>query len=1031
HVLDTLISLAKSFPGHFLPYHGKESEEKSDGKKSNNVCSGGSSSSTGAAGKTSKSQSSEPTDFWELLVKLDSISVSRKGKGLPRTHSSASGSNDEEQRVTSLESSALGQLIQQLAHPVVRRSSLLTDRLLRLLALISLGLPETSDNSSTSGTTTNTTNTASNNTQTSSTSQQQITENSSTLEHLLKLAIQVLTSKSCSEEGLEDATALLLHLSHGPPPARDQVLRLLLQGAATLGSTVATHIAALLTDLKAHNASHPAPPHDEELITHLTDKNKKGLLQDRFTNECVIISGATKVKPPCELQLASMSSLTSKTSSQAFFLRTLKVIIQLRDAIRLSRTRKNVAQTSSSNSERNATSDNQPLTSQEQPETAAETDAEGSRNSAQLSAPASVDIPMQSELSAVQVQPAVETLSLQTTSPEIEEQSDTGHLRSLPSLPQEEEQQPEMMTTPAVTLDVPIPVADSAANASAMPVEDRSQATAEAMDVDVEVADCSDLGSLSAQLCLDELWSTLSECLVELGETPDTHAVLVLQPAVEAFFLVHASAASGEKKERATTQSESREAQLAHLQHEIAPLSPLPSFPVEDVEGSSNTGGARKRESSVSLSEISPDDTDKFLKFAEKHRTVLNQILRQSTVHLADGPFSVLVDHTRLLDFDIKRKYFRTELERADDGMRREDLAVHVRREHVFEDSFRELHRRSPDEWKNRFYIVFEGEEGQDAGGLLREWYMIISREIFNPMYALFCTSPGDRVTYMINPASHCNSNHLSYFKFVGRVIAKAIYDNKLLECYFTRSFYKHILGKMVRVADMESEDYSFYQGLIYLLEHNVADLGYELTFSTEVQEFGVTEVRDLKPNGRNIAVMEETKMEYIRLVCQMKMTGAIRKQLNAFLEGFYDIIPKRLISIFNEQETELLISGLPTIDIDDLRTNTEYHKYQPNSLQIQWFWRALRSFDQAERAKFLQFVTGTSKVPLQGFVALEGMNGTQKFQIHRDDRSTDRLPSAHTCFNQLDLPVYETYDKLRHYLLKAIHECAEGFGFA
>lgn len=94
----------------------------------------------------------------------------------------------------------------------------------------------------------------------------------------------------------------------------------------------------------------------------------------------------------------------------------------------------------------------------------------------------------------------------------------------------------------------------------------------------------------------------------------------------------------------------------------------------------------------------------------ETHRTVLNQILRQSTVHLADGPFSVLVDHTRLLDFDIKRKYFRTELERADDGMRREDLAVHVRREHVFEDSFRELHRRSPDEWKNRFYIVFEGE---------------------------------------------------------------------------------------------------------------------------------------------------------------------------------------------------------------------------------------------------------------------------------------------------------------------------------
>ena len=97
---------------------------------------------------------------------------------------------------------------------------------------------------------------------------------------------------------------------------------------------------------------------------------------------------------------------------------------------------------------------------------------------------------------------------------------------------------------------------------------------------------------------------------------------------------------------------------------------------------------------------------------AETHRTVLNQILRQSTLPLADGPFSVLVDHTRMLDFDVKRRYFRQELERADEGLRREDLPVHVRREHVFEDSYRELHRRTPEEWKQRFYIVFEGGQG-------------------------------------------------------------------------------------------------------------------------------------------------------------------------------------------------------------------------------------------------------------------------------------------------------------------------------
>lgn len=184
---------------------------------------------------------------------------------------------------------------------------------------------------------------------------------------------------------------------------------------------------------------------------------------------------------------------------------------------------------------------------------------------------------------------------------------------------------------------------------------------------------------------------------------------------------------------------------------------------------------------------------------------------------------------------------------------------------------------------------------------------------------------------------------------------AKAIYDNKLLECYFTRSFYKHILGISVKYTDMESEDYSFYRGLVYLMENNINNLGLDLTFSTEISEFGVTETRDLIPNGRHFPVTEENKMEYVRLVCQMKMTGAIKQQwvysfllhiqinyivfiffrLNSFLEGFYDIIPMRLISIFNEQELELLISGLPNVDIDDLKANTEYHKYQTNSLQV------------------------------------------------------------------------------------------------
>ena len=75
-------------------------------------------------------------------------------------------------------------------------------------------------------------------------------------------------------------------------------------------------------------------------------------------------------------------------------------------------------------------------------------------------------------------------------------------------------------------------------------------------------------------------------------------------------------------------------------------------------------------------------------------------------------------------------------------------------------------------------------------------------------------------------------------------------------------------------------------------------------------------------------------------------------------------------------------------------------------------------------------FVTGTSKVPLGGFAALMGMRGIQRFSIHKAYGGDGTLPTAHTCFNQLDLPQYTTKEKLREKLVYCIREGAEGFGF-
>ncbi|XP_058757309.1 E3 ubiquitin-protein ligase UPL1-like [Vicia villosa] len=116
-------------------------------------------------------------------------------------------------------------------------------------------------------------------------------------------------------------------------------------------------------------------------------------------------------------------------------------------------------------------------------------------------------------------------------------------------------------------------------------------------------------------------------------------------------------------------------------------------------------------------------------------------------------------------------------------------------------------------------------------------------------------------------------------------------------------------------------------------------------------------------------------------------------------------------------------------VSVDDLRANTEYSGYSAASPAIQWFWEVVQDLSK-DKARLLQFVTGTSKEPLEGFSALHGISGSQKFQTHKAYGSPDHLPSAHTCFNQLDLPAYPSKQHLEERLLLAIHEASEGFGF-
>lgn len=229
----------------------------------------------------------------------------------------------------------------------------------------------------------------------------------------------------------------------------------------------------------------------------------------------------------------------------------------------------------------------------------------------------------------------------------------------------------------------------------------------------------------------------------------------------------------------------------------------------------------------------------------------------------------------------------------------------------------------------------------------------------------------------------------------------------------------------------MQAIDPDYYKNLKMILDYQLEDIGLDLTFSTVTHWFGRSQVVDLIPNGRNISVTDQNKIEYVNLVCQHRMTTAIEKQIKAYLDGFYDLVKRELIAIFTPKELELLISGLPDIDVSDLKQNTEYHGYRVTDKEIVWFWNIMFSLTKSEKAAFLQFVTGSSKVPLNGFSDLQGMRGTQKFSIHKASLPAGSLMAAHTCFNSLDLPKYGSEEEMKEKLLYAIKEGGGSFQFA
>jgi E3 ubiquitin-protein ligase HUWE1 len=375
-----------------------------------------------------------------------------------------------------------------------------------------------------------------------------------------------------------------------------------------------------------------------------------------------------------------------------------------------------------------------------------------------------------------------------------------------------------------------------------------------------------------------------------------------------------------------------------------------------------------------------------------------------------------LMNFPEVLTLEPKLNIFRS-LQRTKICGRSVDL--YVRRTAVLDDSFRQLRSQYPGKAiLGRLHVTFDREEGYDVGGVTRDWYTAIVAEFFNPDYGLFLPTLHGR-SYIPNPSSSVvNSNSLVYFELTGRVIARALIDNCQVDVHLSQGFLKQILGRANNLRDVQEVSIEVYESLLWILQNDPAEAG--LTFAREYDVFGKIECVELKPGGKDILVTTENRDEYVQCLVDQILKNQASEQTAKFIQGFREIIPVDEIKMFRPDELDLLICGVPEIDVDDLIASCEFSPpYSPSHPVIQRLVNVLRGFSSPEKAQFLLYVTGSSQMPVGG---LRNLAYRAPLTI-TPGPPPSHLPLSHTCYHQLELPAYPDEATQRTKLVLAMTE--------
>jgi len=360
---------------------------------------------------------------------------------------------------------------------------------------------------------------------------------------------------------------------------------------------------------------------------------------------------------------------------------------------------------------------------------------------------------------------------------------------------------------------------------------------------------------------------------------------------------------------------------------------------------------------------------------------------------------------------------------------------LEVRRDQLVADTTLALERAQPEELQKPLKVKFKGEEGIDEGGVTKEYFRLLSAEIFSPDFGMFTYDSDSRYIWF-NPAS---INDPVEFWMVGVIVGLAVYNNiPGLDVNFPMALFKKLINRKLTPRDFgqafPTQESSLQTVLNWIppaeMSSAEADQSFQdtfcLDFSTCYEAFG--EVVTINLEGDSTVepppVTLETRGRFAAALRDWYLNAGVKNQFDPFKKGFNRICGATpIFNCLSASELEAIVAGEKDLDISHLRKGSQVVdggvNFAPGYLDE--FWRILESFTITQKRQFLKFVTGSDLAPVGG---LERMD----MKIQRNGGDSEHLPTSHTCFNLLCLPEYSSTEKLFRLLVTAI-ENAEGFG--